>query len=436
MKIPKARGKKIGIILPEPHIATGGNQTLVDFAAAAAESHRVRFFFLRRPGDRTQERYFRKALKARISGSVSVCAVSRLLDSHLAPEIQLREILQGKRRWTTARFLLTPSRMRARFYLSKAEILLFSQYISTAGIAKLRVISGASLVLNMAGTPANLEEAFAARHLSEDGRASSAYSDYLRSIDWFLFQTDDHRSLFLERQRWARNRVHVLKPSVNVAEFAGLAKHETEKCSLYPKGRTVILCVGKVGLKGQDLALRAFAEVSGSYTNWDLHFVGSLNWSEAYVTRLKREIADLGLQNRVFFRGHRSDLPHFLACATLLLLSSDAEGAPRVVREAMFVGLPIVAVPISGVRELLSSGRGFLAQARGVDEIAGALTAAFDLPARQMAAEKAKRHFFSVMSPEIYHGGVLALVPQLSRQVPQVNANRKPRRKSSKLRPR
>lgn len=66
---------------------------------------------------------------------------------------------------------------------------------------------------------------------------------------------------------------------------------------------------------------------------------------------LEERVADLG--DRVRFLGARDDMPTLLAAADVAVLTSDWEGLPMVVLEAMAAGLPVVATDVDGVREAL-----------------------------------------------------------------------------------
>ena len=185
-------------------------------------------------------------------------------------------------------------------------------------------------------------------------------------------------------------------------------------CPLFESDRKAILNVGKLGLKGQDLALSAFAGMAPSNPTWDLHFVGGLDSKPSFVAALMRQVVLLGLENRTYFWGHRQDLGHFLQCADILLLASQYEGAPRVVREAMCVGLPIVTVPIAGVTELVNEQTAFIATVRNRESLQAALSEAVrNIELRRTKAERAKRDFNSEMSPEGYKENILAFVDSI-----------------------
>lgn len=81
--------------------------------------------------------------------------------------------------------------------------------------------------------------------------------------------------------------------------------------------------------------------------------------------RLKDELralsVALGIDAHVTFAGPQSDVRPFLAKASCLLLTSDSEGTPNVILEAMASGRAVVASSVGGVGNLVADGRtGFL----------------------------------------------------------------------------
>jgi glycosyltransferase involved in cell wall biosynthesis len=68
---------------------------------------------------------------------------------------------------------------------------------------------------------------------------------------------------------------------------------------------------------------------------------------------LARRIRERGLQGRVHLLGERDDVPDLLRLFDVYAMSSRWEGVGRALTEAMFVGLPIVATPVYGVKEVI-----------------------------------------------------------------------------------
>ena len=71
---------------------------------------------------------------------------------------------------------------------------------------------------------------------------------------------------------------------------------------------------------------------------------------------LAAEVTRLGLDGSVELLGTRGDVDELLADADLFVLSSDSEGLPMSVLEAMAAGLPVVASAVGGVPELVRDG--------------------------------------------------------------------------------
>jgi len=71
---------------------------------------------------------------------------------------------------------------------------------------------------------------------------------------------------------------------------------------------------------------------------------------------LRRLAGDLGLDGRVHFAGHRSDVGRCLEAMDVFVLPSLNEGMGRVLVEAMAMRVPCVASDVSGIRDLVKPG--------------------------------------------------------------------------------
>ena len=65
---------------------------------------------------------------------------------------------------------------------------------------------------------------------------------------------------------------------------------------------------------------------------------------------------DRGLRDRVTFCGYRADAARFLAAADALALTSNQEGLPIVILEAMAAGCPIIATAVGAIPQVLADG--------------------------------------------------------------------------------
>jgi glycosyltransferase involved in cell wall biosynthesis len=150
-----------------------------------------------------------------------------------------------------------------------------------------------------------------------------------------------------------------------------------------------ILSVGSLKAeKNQALLIRSFARVR-QVRAAKLMILGSGELEQ----ELKDLARSLGIGDDVQFAGFIADPWPYYASADLFVLSSDYEGYPLVLVEAMMCGVPVVATNCeSGPREILDSGRfGRLVPVDDEAALANAMQAELEHPtARDLLVERAK----------------------------------------------
>jgi len=76
---------------------------------------------------------------------------------------------------------------------------------------------------------------------------------------------------------------------------------------------------------------------------------------------IKAYSKELGIMDNVYFLGYQEQVMDFYSVSDVLLLTSEDEGMPYVILEAMDAGVPVVAFEVGGVGELVADGEtGFL----------------------------------------------------------------------------
>ena len=105
--------------------------------------------------------------------------------------------------------------------------------------------------------------------------------------------------------------------------------------------------------KGQHVLLDALAQCPESVVGV---FVGAALFGEDdYAEKIKQQVADLGLSNRVHFLGFRSDIPQLMgACDVVAHTSTAPEPFGRVIIEGMLCGKPVIAANAGGATELVT----------------------------------------------------------------------------------
>lgn len=164
---------------------------------------------------------------------------------------------------------------------------------------------------------------------------------YLRS-DGFVFQTPDAQAYF-SRSIQKRSRI-ILNPLVSTLPEPYTGPREKR-----------IVAVGRLNpQKNYPLLLDAFWEFSRKHPDYTLEIYGRGNLEP----RLRAQISQLGLEDRVLLKGFCAQVHDAIRSAAFFVMSSDFEGMPNALMEAMALGLPCVCTdcPCGGPRMLIRDG--------------------------------------------------------------------------------
>lgn len=106
--------------------------------------------------------------------------------------------------------------------------------------------------------------------------------------------------------------------------------------------------------KNYPMMIEAFAEVVKKHPEQKLKIYGS----GPERSRLDNLLSDYNLASNVMLCGRTNDVPSVLADATGFLMTSDFEGMPNALMEAMAMGLPCIATdcPCGGPADLINDG--------------------------------------------------------------------------------
>ncbi len=107
--------------------------------------------------------------------------------------------------------------------------------------------------------------------------------------------------------------------------------------------------------KNIPLMVRVFDQLTRQYTAV-IAGDGPMN------NQIKKMIDNMGLRDKVLLVGETNNVHEFLLRSELFLLTSDWEGLPISLIEALRAGIPIVATNVGGVSEMVTAGEnGYLA---------------------------------------------------------------------------
>ena len=111
-----------------------------------------------------------------------------------------------------------------------------------------------------------------------------------------------------------------------------------------------------IPIKGQDIAIKGFAQFFKHYKNSELHFYGNKG-DENYYDILKNLAQESGCSENIYFHPYNSDINLIYKNINVLLNCSVSEGFGRTLVEAMIRGIPVIANSSSGgPREIIDDG--------------------------------------------------------------------------------
>ena len=135
--------------------------------------------------------------------------------------------------------------------------------------------------------------------------------------------------------------------------------------------QVLVTMVGRLtAIKNHALAMRALAALDGKGKEAVLVFVGG----GEDETRLRALAQTLGIETRVRFAGWWRDLEAVYYGSDIVALSSDNEGTPVCLIEALACGRAVVATDVGGVADVLADGQfGMLVPPGQVEAFSAAL---------------------------------------------------------------
>ncbi len=183
---------------------------------------------------------------------------------------------------------------------------------------------------------------------------------------------------------WYRHKTRLVPRGVDLGRFSpGTSARLAIRAQFgIPQEAIVAACVAHlVPVKGHPTLLAAIAHVPHIH----LLLVGS-PLDEPYVAELKRQVRELGLEQRVHFLGGVDDIPAVVGESDVAVLPTceRGEGCPVALLEAMACGKACVATDVPGSRDLVVHGEsGVLVPPEDIDSLATAL--------QRLAADPAER---------------------------------------------
>lgn len=195
--------------------------------------------------------------------------------------------------------------------------------------------------------------------------SSKIYNIIMRSLypkaDAYVFQTEDAKKYFEDIIDFSSKKYEVILNPVDERFICNPYKGIREK---------KIVSVGRLSeQKNFDLLIDAFNIANKEIEDYRLHIYGEgLKRDE-----LQEKITRLGLENKVKLLGVVDDVKSKIYTSSLFVMSSNYEGMPNALIEAMALGVPVISTncPCGGPKTLIKNNEnGILVDVKNKEQLA------------------------------------------------------------------
>lgn len=166
----------------------------------------------------------------------------------------------------------------------------------------------------------------------------------MKLADGYVFQTKDAQQFY--GGKIAKHSVVIPNPLFLSTELMNIPLPSIRE--------KIIVTTGRLNKqKNHPLLIRAFKNISEQIPDYKLIIYGE--GEERYYDEML--IMELGLQEKVFLPGSINDVFNTIRTASLFVLSSDFEGMPNSLMEAMSIGIPCISTdcPCGGPKSLIDN---------------------------------------------------------------------------------
>ena len=226
-------------------------------------------------------------------------------------------------------------------YLKDTKVIFFSSFISIEDFKKisLSLNDDCIKIQNHAGSIKTLEN-FSNAQNNKTSSDCNPYLDYLNLQDKIIFQSNLQKQEINNKFPFLKDKTFSFLPSVNEGDLLNAKLIDSP---FFNKDVFNIVYVATIQeRKRQKLCLKIIEKILNKDFDVNLYFVGSYNKHDNYFTDLEKTVCDMKLQNHVFFTGYTENFANYMWHSDLILHPSSAEGVPRVLREASFIGKTII----------------------------------------------------------------------------------------------
>ena len=177
----------------------------------------------------------------------------------------------------------------------------------------------------------------------------------IRRFENHLFVSDNGRKDWLEIADLKPENCFHVPNCIDINEVNPIYKMDKSnfRNSLgFSQNDFIIICIGRfMDRKNQKFLVHELPKIKKKIPNIKLVFVGK--GGNNYNRKIDNFIRQKMLENEVIYMGRKKNALEYIYASDCLVLPSKAEASPRVIYEAMSLGIPCIASSVDGVSELV-----------------------------------------------------------------------------------
>ena len=251
---------------------------------------------------------------------------------------------------------------------------------------------------------------------------------FLRAVSKFIFVSRDTRQTF--GMRLSARRAEIIYDGISISPTANDPRAMNEardavraEFGLPPQTKLVGMVARVAPQKDYETLAKAVARIAPMHPDARFMIVGDNSLEAVHRDHYEKVMAllrSLGVESRFVFTGFRADVSRMIAALDVFVLSTNFEGFPLVILEALAHQKPVVATAVDGIPEIIVNDvTGLLAQPRNGHALGAQLDVVLrsnDFASRLGAAgrESVERNF----SSERYAESLLNLYDRVSDESP------------------
>lgn len=219
-------------------------------------------------------------------------------------------------------------------------------------------------------------------------------------VDKFIFVAKEIIPFSVKYEGVPQDKTVAIPNSIHLRELLPESAADAKRKELkIDRNIKIIAMVARLApQKSQKYLIEAFAKLTEKYPDTVLLLIGRGDDRK----KLERQAMATTVKEKILFLGDRSDVWELLNIIDIFVHSTQHEGLPYSVMEAMSAGKPVIASKVDGVNSLIEDGvNGLLIPPLDAESILKSVSYLLDTPQlRRTLGDKARKHIADNFSAE------------------------------------